>query len=132
MSLLARPSDETVIQLLQKALVAEDREVRWNAALTLARLGNTQARSPLLDMLDRDYWSKVPVRSQAANGEVVESPMPAAAVEQYLVAAVDAAANLDDVVLRESIAALRDDGSPLVASRARAALEGRGSHETDD
>jgi hypothetical protein len=75
-------------------------------------------------MLDRQWWEqKVPVRGQDASGKMTESPMPPTAVEQYLIAAVDAAANLDDTELRAAIEGLRRDPSPKVADRARTALD---------
>ena len=48
--------------------------------------------------------------------------MPAAAVDAYLTAAIDAACGLGDAALLAAIEKLERDGSPVVAGRAREAM----------
>jgi len=132
MSVLARPEDAKVIGLLAKACDAADREVRWNAALTLARLGNGHGKDILLDLLDREYWEKkVRVRIAASDGRTAENPMPPQAVDRYLMAAIEATSHLNDADLAEAISALCSDRSPKVKDRARSALKKAGAENNN-
>ena len=57
LSNLADPADAEVIDALADAHLAdEDQDVRWNAAMTLARLGSPKALPTIADMLQRSYW----------------------------------------------------------------------------
>ncbi len=120
LSFVADPGDREVIAALEQACQNgnEDREVIWNAALSLARLGSDAARSELLDMLDRTYWeSSVKVRRATGNGQVVENPVPPYKVEEYLITAIEAVTDLDDPDLRAAVARLEQDSSLRVVDR---------------
>lgn len=118
-SIVGAADDPEVMKALRRAYFDEDREVRWNATLALARLGSSEGKSLLLDMLSREFWEKdVKVRSEIRPGEFREYPMPPQAVSGYLVAAVEASADLDDTEIRESIRLLENDSAPAVKSAA--------------
>ncbi len=123
MALIAQPGDTAVIEKLKTACLSEHREVQWNAALSLARLGSDAGAGLLLDMLDRNYWAKeVRVQLPGADGAPREVPMPGATVDEYLMAAIDAAGGLSHTEVRAAIAALESDSSVRVAGRAREVL----------
>ncbi|MCC7292872.1 MAG: HEAT repeat domain-containing protein [Phycisphaerales bacterium] len=126
LTFLASPQDEDVLAQLQRACArpGEDREVRWNAALTLARLGSSRSKDVLLAMLDRRYWAEgTPVRLEGGGGGPTEKPMPPGQVEAILRATVEAASNVQDADVRQAIEALGKDESLLVREAVRAALE---------
>ncbi len=120
LSVLADPSDQRVIDALAATrLSAEDGEVSWSAALALARLGSDKGKSTLLDLLDRPFW-EADDRYQRTDdkGKVIRYQMPPGRVNDALVAAIDAASNLDDVDLWEMIERLESDPSPVVRQKA--------------
>lgn len=103
----------------------EDREVRWNAALTLARWGHPSAKNLLLEMLERDYWEKrTPIRLEGPSG-VIEQPMPAAQADRILAATVEAAANLTGDDVWRAISRLEGDRSLVVQEAVRLATSKR-------
>ncbi|MCG3129337.1 MAG: hypothetical protein FLDDKLPJ_00064 [Phycisphaerae bacterium] len=127
LSFLADPADESVRRRLKDICDAaeEDRELRWNAALTLARLGDDGAVPVLKDMLDRKYWEeRAHVRVEGA--AAAEQPMSQPRIEMTLCASVEAAANLTDETVWAMIAELEGDVSLQVRDRVRKALAGRG------
>ena len=90
---------------------AED--VRWNAALALARRGDAAGAPVLKSMLDRAYLAKVP-------------DLSAEQAEEAMLAAVGAAAQLHDPELKRALAELRtSDPSLKLRNAAGAALEAR-------
>ncbi len=126
LSSVATPADRDVISAMEKAYLSGDRDVTWNAALALARLGNPKGRSLLLDMLDRSYWEKeVRVRIASGSGTTGDYPMPPQAVNRYLVAAVDASASLDDDGVWAGIRQLQSDAAPEVVAEVRKVLSRR-------
>jgi HEAT repeat protein len=123
---LASPDDAEAITALQRAYVDEDREVRWNGALSLARLRDGSGASLLDDMLRRDYWEEeVRASLQQDDGRRAEYQMPAEAVERYLAASINAVSHLDREELWARVHALKSDPSPVVAGKAREVLAGR-------
>lgn len=126
LSNLARPDDTEVIAALSDTHLADDDvDVRWNAALTLARLGSSNAVSTIEDMLKRPYWLNQRVRYQPPNDVAVDRPMTPNRVDGYLIAAIDAASNMDDRVIWDLIEDLTADPTLSVAARAKQALAGR-------
>ncbi len=126
LSSLASPHDVEVREQLFRACLDDEREVRWNAGLSLARLGDARAKGVLTDLLDRDFWQKT-VRLQVDGGGAAPSThaMPAHVVDSYLKVAIDAAANLNDASLWEQIDVLQRDPSPSVSQQAKTALAQR-------
>jgi HEAT repeat protein len=125
-SSVARKGDGEAIEALTDAYLDENREVQWNSALALARLGSDQGRSLLLDMLDRGYWEDVKVRIDTPSGETREYAMPAATIDRYLVATVEAVGGLVDVAIREAIEKLERDSSVEVREAVRKAMDSWG------
>ncbi len=110
-----------------------DREMQWNAAMTLARLGSAEGKLILMNLLDRAFWNGIKV-SYDADGASVSRPFTAVEVSRNLVAAVDAASQIDDGELTALIEELRSDESHAVRDAAssaldRAALEEKASGE---
>jgi len=112
---IARPGDRESIEALA-ARLRDDREVQWNAALALARLGSSRGKMTLLSMLDRKYWEQGQVE-YASGGTEVRHPFTPRQIEEYLSAAVDAAARLKDADLDRMIDALARDPSVVVRDR---------------
>jgi HEAT repeat protein len=127
---LAPPHDPVAIAALTRAYRSSDREVAWNAALALARLGSDAALPLLQDMLTRRHWEtqKVEIPGAARPGEP-ERRLSPAQVESYLLLSIDAAAALGDPKLKPHIHKLQDDPSLQVRDRARKALQNRSSSQ---
>lgn len=123
LSALADPGDEVVIEALSRVRLTHDGEVAWNAALAMARLGSSEGKLTLLDLLDRSFW-EAPDRYQHtdASGVIHRYPMPKERIERYLSAAIDAASALDDDELRGRIDVLKSDPSLEVRRTATEAL----------
>jgi HEAT repeat protein len=97
-------------EVLAKALTDSVEDVRWNAALALARRGDTRAAPVLLQMMDRAHLSQVTDLSEPQR-------------EEAMLEAVKLAANVPDRSLREALERLRDGDSNLkVREAARSAL----------
>lgn len=130
LSVLAAPGDEEVIAALKEARIAGAGEVEWSASLALARLGSDAGRTTLLDLLDRRFW-ETGDRYQVVDekGVVRRYAMPPQRVEGLLVAAIDAAAQLDDRDLWDSIDRLQSDASRAVARHAAEVVRQRGSSD---
>ena len=107
----AFPTDEAR-QALVAALEDPADDVRWNAALHLARRGDPRAVPVLVQMMDGDRL--------AAVGALTPEQR-----EDVLLQAVSAAAFLDDESLRASLRRHSTDPSLPVREAARAALERR-------
>jgi len=88
-------------------------DVRWNAAVALARRRDPAAASVLLEMLDRAHLGAIAGMSEEQRVDT-------------LLQAVEAAAVVPDPRLRAPLESLRDhDASLKVREAARAALDGR-------
>src|SRR6185503_738143 len=100
-----------------------DRELQWNAAMTLARLGSPRGKLVLMNMLDRSFWEGIELSYEEDHVPVRRKYEPVE-VSRYLSAAIDAAAQLDDAELNEMIARLEKDktNSFEVREAARAAI----------
>lgn len=123
LSVLADGSDRRVIEALDSTrLAAREGEVAWSAALALARLGRTEGKSTLLDLLDRSFWEAERVDE---TGRALRYRMPLGRVDQALIAAVDAASNLDEPDVWELIGRLQSDSSAPVRESATAAMSRR-------
>jgi HEAT repeat protein len=108
-SLGAMPSPETRAAL-EQALGDAVADVRWNAAIALAREGDAAARPVLMQMLDRDQLSR-------ATGVTPEQ------VEEALLQAVAATPMVRDAEVRAALERLRaSDPSMKVREGARLAL----------
>lgn len=119
---LADPGDEQAIKALRRAYLSDDREVQWNAALALARLGDGSAVSLLKEMLTRTYWESVPVAIKAGDTPDASRRLTPVQVDGYLMVAMDAAQTLGGTELRERVAALTQDSSGQVRDHAGKAL----------
>jgi len=96
--------------VLARALADPVEDVRWNAALALARRGDARAAPVLLQMMDRAHLSKVTGLSEPQRDEA-------------MLEAVKVAASVPDRSLREALERLRDGDSSLkVREAARSAL----------
>lgn len=120
---LAERGDPEAIAILGRAYRSGDREVMWNAALALARLGSSVALPTLRDMLTRQYWEsqRVDLPQRSPNQEAQRGLTPVQ-VDGYLMVAIDAARQLGDPALRPAIEQLAGDRSPQVSTHARTAL----------
>jgi HEAT repeat protein len=107
----ALPSAETRSALEASLGDAVD-DVRWNAAIALAREGDAAAKPVLLQMLDRSQLARAP-------GVTPEQE------EEALLQAIGATPKLSDADVRDALERLRrDDSSLRVREAARVALEG--------
>jgi len=123
---LADSENAEALEALTAATHSDQREVSWNAALTLARLGSNSGRLVLLDLLSRDYWQKsVEVEAGRNDGTVARYPMGPNVIERHLIAAIDAASNLDDAEIWERIRTLTEDSSSGGVDTAVKALAAR-------
>lgn len=116
---LADPKDESSRRALAAKLEA-DREIQWNAAMALARLGDSRGKMVLMNMLDRGYWEKLDLEYTEDNSVVHRKYTPGE-VANNLQAAIEAAAHLQGSDLSELIAKLRDDPAVSVRDAARTA-----------
>lgn len=98
-----------------------DREMQWNAAMTLARLGSADGKPVLMNLLDRTFWTGIEV-TYDADGVAVRRPFTEAEISRNLVAAVDAASRIHDEDLNTLIEELRGDESYAVREAAASAL----------
>lgn len=131
LSVLAKPGDQKVLDALSSVRSSATSEVSWSAALALARLGSSVAKSTMLDLLDRSFWEKGDrYETVDAQGLVRRYPMPPGMVDAWLQAAIDAGAKMNDPEVNEAIRALSSDRSLPVRSRATEILKAAGSAET--
>jgi HEAT repeat protein len=109
----AFPGDEPK-QALVAALADAVQDVRWNAAIALARRGDAAATPVLLTLLDRAELDKVEGRQPGQK-------------EDVLLQAVAVAPRVGDASVQEALGRLRAaDSSLKVREAARIALEGAG------
>ena len=105
---LADRDDSAIMQALEDHYLVDDRELRWNVTLTLAKLG--RAKPLLYDLLERHYWEQADfVRYQTQDGAEVNRPLSKNEVRSYLVAAIEAAAGVDDQQVRGVRLVIRHD-----------------------
>jgi HEAT repeat protein len=105
--------DAATREALARALEDPVEDVRWNAALGLARHGDRRAAPTLARMLDRSQLAGVPGLTPEQQDEA-------------LLEAVKGAARLADAELAPALTRLREgDPSPKVREAARVALETR-------
>jgi HEAT repeat protein len=106
--------------VLTTALADPVEDVRWNAAIALARRGDSAAKPVVLRMLDRTYLASLEVPAPDHKSE----RLPPDQMEEAILQAVSVAAALPDPQVHAALEALRDkDASPSVREAARAALE---------
>lgn len=113
---LAEPGDPQVIRALSDKLSA-DREMQWNAAMALARLGSDRGKLVLENMLQRGFWEKIELEYEEG-GTLVRRRFSDVEVSNRMVAAIEAASLLRDSGLDALIAGLREDSSHLVRGAA--------------
>ena len=119
LSVLASPGDQAVIEALKSLMFSREGEVAWSAAMALARLGDASGRSVLMDMLDRRFWENGERFEKIdESGNVLRYPMPPQRIEALLIAAIDAASQLQDESLWDAIETLKSDPIPSVRSKA--------------
>ncbi len=133
LSVLATPGDPAVVDALKSLMFAHEGEIAWSAAIALARLGDSRGAAVLMDMLDRTFWeSGDRFQKVDESGTVRRYPMPPQRIEALLIAAIDAAAHLQDETLWDAIETLKSDPIPSVRTKAaevasrRAASAARG------
>jgi HEAT repeat protein len=115
----ALPGDEQ-LATLRLALQDSMPDVRWNAAIALARHGDGQGAGVIRQMLDRDYVEQTVKREVRQDADV--DP-----IADVMISGLRAAAALKDERLREPIAALsQQDRSMKVRQAALEALKAIG------
>ncbi len=119
---LATPGDAQAIDLLADAYRRDDRDVAWNAALFLAKLGSPIAVPQLRDMLSRAYWEQI--QTDVPNDPTRKLPLVPERIDHYLKLAIDAAAALGAPELQPAVRDLADDPSFSVRDHAAKAMKG--------
>ena len=126
---LAAPGDAVAIREVARKLESA-REVQWNAAIALARLGSKRGKLVLMNMLDRSFWEGLDLDYEEGNARV-RRKFTEMEVTLRLRAAIDAGSYLRDEELRASIQRLSaEDRSHVVRDAARTALEQMGADQT--
>lgn len=111
----ALPGDAQLVTL-RTALQDAEPDVRWNAAVALARHGDREGAGVIRQMLDRRYVEQTVTREVRQDGDV--DP-----IADVMISGLRAAAALKDDTLREPIAALsQQDRSMRVRQAALEAL----------
>lgn len=121
---LATPSDSDVVSALRKQL-ADDDEVRWNAALALTKLGSDAARSDVLEMLDRRYWERQEIRDDPESDR--RRPIAEREISRNIRGVLAFVNKTADVEIHAAIEVLTNDRNPEISRAARAALAPRSS-----
>lgn len=102
-----------------------DLDLRWNTALTLARLHmleDSEILMMLADMLTRSYWEKQRVVYERPDAPKINRPLTQNEIGGRLIASIQAAANLDDEEVWRLIEALSKDPAVAVIGQARKSL----------
>lgn len=131
---LVDPTDATARATATKALAERleaPREVQWNAAMTLARLGDARGRLVLMNMLDRGYWEKIELEYDQ-DGTTIRRKYGPDEIEHNLKTAIETAMLLNDAELAGLVKKLEDDPSVRVRTAARAAMAKGGVGYRDD
>ena len=127
---ISTPSDKTVIAALEQARnLADERqsELAWNAALSLARLGQPSATGTLLKLLDRRELSQLVIYDRESDPR---NPQPRKLtdyeIERFLINAIEAASPLLDPAVNGRLRHLaRSDPSARVRVSASEILNRR-------
>ncbi len=105
--------------------IDDSAEVRWNAALALARLGYEDPGGivvgEVLELLDRTFWDSRRVQYTSDSGEI-DRAFTTPEIDERLVAAIGAAEHLRDERIWARIGQLAKDNSLRVAGAARRAM----------
>ena len=107
---------ETQLSTLRTALRDTAADVRWNAAVALARHGNHEGVPVVRQMLDRSYVEQIVKRGVRQDED--QDP-----IADVMISGLRAAAVLKEETLREPIAALSQDRSMKVRQAALEALK---------
>lgn len=102
---------KTVLPILREKLYDKEPNVRWDAAISLAKLGDASGRRILLDLLDRKYLDSFPNVDQ---------------IEQVLaiLVAIEVAPLIKDSEIKQALEYLRDkDPNIKIRGASRLALE---------
>jgi len=111
---------ETQLDTLRQALEDPAADVRWNAAIALARHGDREGAGVIRQMLDRNYVEQIVRRD-------VRQDTDADPIADVMIGGLRAAAALKDETLREPITALsHEDRSMKVRQAAIEALKAIG------
>ncbi|HEY7289266.1 MAG TPA: HEAT repeat domain-containing protein [Vicinamibacterales bacterium] len=94
------------IETLRKALRDEAPDVRWNAAVALARKGNREGSPVLRQMMDREYVEKTVKREVRQDED--EDP-----IADVIISGLRAAATLKDDSLKPAVTALSESDRSL-------------------
>lgn len=119
---LSDRGNAVVIGAVSRQLSSSDRETRWNAATTLARLGSAEGKFVLMNMLDREVWESIDLAYEE-DGTLVRRKCRSGEVSRFLATAADAASHVDDPELAAMIDKLCHDAVPAVSEAARTARE---------
>jgi HEAT repeat protein len=106
----ALPGDAQ-IPTLQRALVDEAPDVRWNAAVALARHGNGRGLGVLQQMMDRSYVEQVVKRVSRPDQD--QDP-----VADVMISGLQAVAALKDASVRETVLTLSEQDRSLKVRQA--------------
>lgn len=119
LSVLAKKGDSEVIDVLSRVMYANEGEISWSAALSLARLGSAKGKSTLADLLDRNFWeSRDRYQITDSSGRVQPFAMPPQRIDDWLIATIDAVSHLEVPLLWELIDRLKLDSSLAVRGQA--------------
>ena len=114
---IAEPSDEEAITALRNATSVvgiESRELTWNAAVALARLGDPGGSRFVADtLLDRSALAKL---ITGGEGEAAAEPMSLGTQDRVMLATMASAPGMTDPVVWAKIRELAED-DPSVAIR---------------
>lgn len=127
LSVLTDAEDEPAVQALISAYRAAEGDVEWNCALALARLGDATGRATLLDLMDREFLERDGLyETKDGAGVVHRYPLPPQRVQEILIAAIDAGAQLGDPEVFAQVRQLAEsDRSPAVREHAAGVLRKR-------
>lgn len=121
---LAQPGDEATITALRQAmniLSSERREVQWNAAVALARLGDAQGSAFVAEvLLDPQALSKLP---QAMDGPAAETTMSPGSQDRLMLSVLASAPDMKDERIWAKIQLIADGGGDYRLGVRKAALE---------
>jgi HEAT repeat protein len=106
----ALPGNEQIVTL-RTALEDNAPDVRWNAAVALARHGGREGIPVIRQMLDRAYLEQTVTRT--ARQDVDQDP-----VAEVMISGLQAAAALRDISLRASVEGLSQQDSSLKVRQA--------------
>lgn len=126
---LADRGDNAAIKAVATRLES-DREIQWNAAMTLARLGDLRGKMVLLNMLERGYWEKLDLEYLEGNS-TIRRKFTEVEVANNLRSAIEAAANVKDADLAALVGRLKEDSSVQVRDAARVAFEKMGMQKAE-